>query len=198
VGCIPGHITYCLHEEGYPTFGVDIEPERMSESLRDTGLEIRKCNIERDTLPFEDNQFSIVLFSEIFEHLRIDPIFALEELHRVTSNDGFLILTTPHLYSYLNLYSLLLSRKGINPDPYEEYMKLRELGHMGHVREYSRSEVVEFLEQIGFETVNVSYRMFEAHGRFPYRHGKLKPILPYLLEWFPFLKNYLVVISTLD
>jgi hypothetical protein len=43
-------------------------------------------------------------------------------------------------------------------NPYEEYRKLNVLGHMGHVREYTPTEVVEFLEAIGFEVTAVIYR----------------------------------------
>jgi hypothetical protein len=44
------------------------------------------------------------------------------------------------------------------PSIYLEYKKLQTIGHMGHVREYTRTEVVEFLQTIGFVVTEVKYR----------------------------------------
>jgi hypothetical protein len=43
-------------------------------------------------------------------------------------------------------------------DPVEEFGKLRRLGHMGHVREYSAREVVRFVQACGFVVQSVDYR----------------------------------------
>ena len=41
---------------------------------------------------------------------------------------------------------------------YAEYQKLEKLGHMGHVREYTTTEVIQFLRNIGFEISGIIYR----------------------------------------
>jgi hypothetical protein len=41
---------------------------------------------------------------------------------------------------------------------YEEYSKIEKLGHMGHVSEYTTTEVMEFLKNIGFTVTSVFYR----------------------------------------
>jgi hypothetical protein len=41
---------------------------------------------------------------------------------------------------------------------YTEYMKLINLGHMGHVREYTPVEIGLFLHKIGFDIKEIIYR----------------------------------------
>jgi hypothetical protein len=43
-------------------------------------------------------------------------------------------------------------------DPLAEFSKLRTMGHMGHVREYSAREVARFLEASGFSVQSIDYR----------------------------------------
>jgi hypothetical protein len=43
-------------------------------------------------------------------------------------------------------------------DPVQEYGKLRSIGHMGHVREYSAREVQRFLAASGFTVQSIDYR----------------------------------------
>ena len=80
IGAIPCHITFCLKKLGYPTIGLDLCPERMKEFIEKYNLRVVKCNIEKDRIPFEDNRFKLILFNEVFEHLRIDPIHTLREI----------------------------------------------------------------------------------------------------------------------
>ena len=46
---------------------------------------------------------------------------------------------------------------------YEQYEKLRSLGHMGHVREYTVTETVDFLQQVGFDIDALVFR--GGHGQ---------------------------------
>lgn len=153
LGSAPYHLTYLLKECDIHITGVDIAPERFKDFISDNELNIHKCNIEVEQLPFKDNQFDCILFNEIFEHLRINPIDTLTEINRVLKNDGVLILTTPNLYSVRNVVNFLLG-KGFD-SPYQEFSKLNTIGHMGHVREYTPNQVSEFLTHTGYEIIDV-------------------------------------------
>jgi len=155
----PCHLTAVLVTLGYRVVGVDLAPERFRSFIKDNGLKVVRCDIERDPLPFEDGSFRLVLFNEIFEHLRIDPIHAMRELHRVLHADGTLILTTPNLY-YLRRVVSFLRGRGICL-PYTEFEKIHTLGHMGHVREYARREVTDFLTRVGLRVRSTRYRCYE-------------------------------------
>ena len=93
-------------------------------------------------------------------------------------------LTISHdLYRLGNVVSFALGR-GLAFDPIREYGKLRTVGYMGHVREYTASEVRRFLTRAGFGIVEVARRAA------PRRHGKLVNVVHRLL---PSVRDELVI-----
>lgn len=165
VGSLPCHLTYCIDKLGCPLTSVDIDPDRAKLFIKKHNLTVIKCNIETEPIPFEDNSFSLVIFMEIFEHLRIDPIFTLKELNRVLKPGGTMILTTPNLYT-LDRVILFLQGRSLD-DPYRQFEKLHRLGHMGHFREYSTNQVKRFLTNTGFEIIETKYEMFRKFRKPP-------------------------------
>lgn len=165
VGAAPYATSAALQARGYALAAVDIEPDRFAGLIGELELEVRRCDVEREPLPFGDAGFDAVLFNEMFEHLRIDPIFTLGEVHRVLKPGGKLLLSTPNLRSLRGLRNLLLHDQGhaVSGGIYRQYEKLRTLGHMGHVREYTVTETCEFLGQLGFVVETVVFR--GGHGR---------------------------------
>jgi SAM-dependent methyltransferase len=158
IGSAPYHLTYVLSKLDYPVTGIDIDPTRFKEFINKHNLHIIKCDIEKQSLPFEDNKFLFIIFNEIFEHLRIDPITTLKEINRILHPDGFLLLTTPNLYSIQNILSFLKGRGFDNP--YKQFEQLHKVGHMGHVRLYSVKQVHEFLNNTGFEVVETNRKSY--------------------------------------
>lgn len=99
-------------------------------------MTVLKNDIEYEGIAFGDNSFELVIFSEILEHLRIDPLSTLREILRVLTPGGTLILSTPNLYSIGCIIKFNTGR-GLN-DPYREFEKLHSLGL---IRIYSAGEV---------------------------------------------------------
>ena len=153
LGSAPFHFTALLREMGLPVTGVDINPERFSGYIRSEGLDVVKCDVENEELPFGDGSFQLVVFNEVFEHMRINPITTLQKIHRVIQPGGYLMLSTPNLYSIVTYINFVMG-KGFD-DPYEQFDKLQKFGHMGHVREYAVPQVRKFLRKTGFEEVEV-------------------------------------------
>lgn len=53
--------------------------------------------------PFEDDQFDEVLAKHVLEHLA-DPVAKMQELYRITKNNGILDIRVPHLsYAWSNI-----------------------------------------------------------------------------------------------
>lgn len=161
---MPCHVTAAMKAVGMDVTGVDSHPERGAAFIEKHGLDVHRCDIERDPLPFEDGTFQFVLFSEVFEHLRIDPLFTMAQTRRVMQPEGVLMLTTPNLYSGSTLIRMLRG-KGIN-NPYQKFQKLHDLGHMGHIREYAKWEVLQMVQPLGFRVRKHWYRTWhrEAGG----------------------------------
>lgn len=165
VGAAPFVATGALASLGYDLVSVDLRPERFASAIDELGLDVRRCNIESEPLPITDASVDAVLFNELFEHLRIDPIFTMGEVLRVLAPGGVLLLSTPNLRSFRGVRNLVLRNQGhaVSGGVYRQYDKLRTLGHMGHVREYTTSETVDFLERIGIATEGIVFR--GGHGR---------------------------------
>jgi len=183
IGGYPFYFSMCLRRLGVDLTTVDLAPHRAQELIREESLRVVTCDIEREPLPFEDHSVATVALCATFEHLRIDPFFSLEQMRRVLQPDGVLYLTTPNLYRLGNVLSFATGR-GLAFDPIREYSKLRTVGHMGHVREYTAGEMCRFLAAAGFGAVKVEKRAT------PSRHGKLVDAVHRLL---PAIRSELVV-----
>jgi len=157
IGGYPFYFSMCLQRLGVDLTTVDLAPQRAQDLIRQYSLRVVVCDIEREPLPFEDHSVATIALCATFEHLRVDPLFALEQMRRVMRPDGLLYLTTPNLYRIGNVVSFALGR-GLAFDPIREYGKLRTIGHMGHVREYTASEMRRFLAAAGFAKVEVGMR----------------------------------------
>lgn len=158
VGANPFHITYCLKNLGYDVVGLDLKPYKFNKFINKYKFPIEKCNIELKKFPFKDNSFDFIIFLEIFEHLRINPIFTLKEINRVLKSNGILLLTTPNLYAIHKIFMFNLGRS-FN-DAYDQFDKLKTYGYVGHIREYSTKEVKKFLENTGFKVSDMTYQNY--------------------------------------
>ncbi|MCW6037302.1 methyltransferase domain-containing protein [Spirulina subsalsa FACHB-351] len=116
----------------------------QSKQLESVQLESYHFNIEEDPFPFSDQQFDVVLFCEIIEHLLLDPASVLHEIKRILKPNGTLILTTPNVSRLENVAKMI---GGANIyDPYSGY------GPYGrHNREYNKHELYLLLTYLGFE-----------------------------------------------
>jgi len=156
IGSNPFHLLFCLKELGLDVVGVDIDPKRFKSFINNYKLKVAKCNIESERLPFGNNTFGLIIFNEVFEHLRVDPIKALKEINRVLKPGGTLILTTPNLYAIHKIVMFNIGKSFNNA--YHEFNQLNIYGYVGHIREYSTTEVRQFLEKSNFKVEGVIYR----------------------------------------
>jgi SAM-dependent methyltransferase len=164
-GAIPLVMTAALAALEYDVTAVDLEPERFSGAIRDLGLHVVRCDVETEAVPFAPARFDVILFNELFEHLRINPVFTLTEAFRVLRPGGSLLLSTPNLRSFRGIRNLLFHDQGhaVSAGVYQQYEKLETIGHMGHVREYTTREVADFLTRVGFRVEKIVFR--GGHGR---------------------------------
>jgi SAM-dependent methyltransferase len=157
---VPLIFTLAAKLSGLNITGVDIAPDRFRSAIANLCLQVERCDIETEMLPFDDNYADLVVFNEIFEHLRIDPTFTIGEVIRVLRPGGRLLLSTPNLRSLDGIMNFMLRGQAYScsGNIYAEYRKLHSLGHMGHVREYTFPEVAAFLANAGLEVESVSWR----------------------------------------
>lgn len=84
--------------------------ERLLAGARARGLAALRCDINKP-LPFCDGAFDIVTALDVIEHI-VETALFVQELYRVIAPGGYLILDTPNLASWHNIFALVL---GIQP-----------------------------------------------------------------------------------
>ena len=144
----------------YDITTIDLEPERFQTLIDGLGINVLKCDIEdleEGDFPGAADRFDIVVLCEVFEHLRIDLLSTISSLGRFLRDDGVLYVTTPNGRSLFALARNTLQQR-TGPSLVLEWSKLRDIGHMGHVREYSAKEVKEVVSHCGFALDNLIYR----------------------------------------
>jgi SAM-dependent methyltransferase len=134
--------------EGDPTSAQKaiIENHVSGEALEITWY---RANVEESPLPFEPESFQAVAYCEVLEHLFLDPVGSLEHIHAVLEPGGLLLLTTPNPSRAYNVQRVLTQTSIYDPiSGYGPYGR--------HNREYSRSELVELLENVGYDLVRAT------------------------------------------
>ena len=158
------HITPALHARlGYGTVrGSYLGPVGKVE-VRTAPLadgETFECRIdhfdaEKDFFPYPSAHFLTVLCCELLEHLQHDPMFMMDQIHRILRPGGHLVITTPNIAALRSAAAVL---QGHHPMLFPAYFKpVGELaGEPRHAREYTPDEIRKLFEAAGFEVVHLS------------------------------------------
>ncbi|MGR8007343.1 class I SAM-dependent methyltransferase [Streptomyces hypolithicus] len=153
---------------GHRLIGVDWSQDALRRAA--TRIEhVVRGELTAHGLPFADASTDAILFSEVIEHL-VDPDSALDELRRVLTPGGHLMLSTPNLAAWYNRALLLtgtqpvfseVSLRAVHGRPGTEVV--------GHLRLYTARALREFLTASGFEVVRITGAPF---------HGVPRPLRP--------------------
>jgi SAM-dependent methyltransferase len=125
---------------------------RGSQTLVESGgtrtrtYEYDMFNVETDEFPYPDGAFDVVIFSEMIEHLAVNPVWTLAEIHRVLKPGGHVIVTTPNALSIERVSSVLTGRR-----PFvDHYSPVFGYGAR-HNREFAAFELYTVLDETGFD-----------------------------------------------
>jgi SAM-dependent methyltransferase len=144
-------------------------------AMRDYNCRLMGVNFVQDPLPFPDQLFSALTFSETLEHLPVERVnFVMDEISRVLRPGGILIASSPNQSSLENRIRLLKGGSILDLPDYSAVAK----GIFGHIRLYTPNEMKLLmsrrgfsLEQSVFESNNSGYRgtSSKSHLRRLYR-----------------------------
>ena len=198
IGCGDGTVTKQLAESigAKEVFGIDIS-ERSLDIARSKGIKTLKLDINHETLPFPDNTIDVVTGIEIIEHL-VNPDNFYKESYRILKDNGYLILSTPNLASWLNRLLLLL---GYTPAFYEVSLRfklgkpfrsmeeiLKEEGApAGHLRLYTLKALTQHLSIYKFSVINVAGA--SVYG------GRMVSYMDKFFEKIPSLASDIIIIA---
>ena len=100
IGCRAGNLTQ-HYAPGNRVTGIDVDRNALKLFEERLGLKSQWVDVDSEPLPFPTGSFSVVVFSEVMEHLRY-PQKALKEIARVLQPGGRLIGSVPNSFRLRN------------------------------------------------------------------------------------------------
>lgn len=140
IGCSNGAWGKEWQSRGWKVSGIDVNPDQVK-LAQQSGIDAYVCDLNRESIPFQDNQFDLIFAGEVIEHL-VDTDGFIADVRRCCKPGGKLLLTTPNLASFENRLRLVL---GIYPN-WLNY----NLQGSGHVRGYTPRVLKRQLAEHGF------------------------------------------------
>lgn len=161
VGAYPGHLAaYLSSEHGARLTAVTLITSAGFETrMRNAGVTIEVCDVEREALTAGTGTADLVLCCELIEHLDGDVSHMLREARRVLHEDGAFLLTTPNHASIEHRWALLRGRSVYPPLDLRDYPFYAGAGvrnPMRHVREFTVAEIAGLLRDAGFTRVSIA------------------------------------------
>ncbi|GMR04542.1 MAG: hypothetical protein BMS9Abin23_0440 [Thermodesulfobacteriota bacterium] len=170
IGCRDGIVSSLIKERGKNVYGIDISLNAV-ELTKKKGIEAYHVK-EEESFPFENDFFEAVFAGEVIEHV-LDTDKFIEEIRRVLSPGGVLVITTPNVATFGRRILLLFGRNPL----LETTLRERDAGH---IRYFTRGCLKKLLEEHGFEVTRFTSETvnFDGGGRF--RSALLARIFPTL------------------
>ena len=117
----------------------------------DQGVDYKECDVGAEPLPFSDNQFDFVTYTDVMEHHSFSAKRVLREIHRVLGPGGRVIVVTPNHASLYNRLKLIFGGSVNDDFDYFFDMCAEERTYEGHHREYTRAELTAALRRTQFQ-----------------------------------------------
>ena len=183
IGCYPPYLLDFLTEQKFDTYGICSQHETVNRS------KISILNIDNDSLPYKDDQFSLIVISEVLEHLTGDPVNILSEIYRVLKPGGYLLLTTPNVLRIQNIISLLIGKNiYFGLDQLKNSSQKSGTIYFRHNREYFSKELLILLKSSGFSKNIIKY--FISYT--PFRAKNISD--PFWLKTIKYLNYFLMLV----
>ena len=98
LGCRDGNLTQ-YYASGNRVTGVDIDRQALALASDRLGIATVWLDLNRESLPFDDGSFDVVVAGELLEHL-LDPISVVHEVYRVLAPGGMFIGSVPNSFHW--------------------------------------------------------------------------------------------------
>jgi len=149
IGGFFGNFSLCLKRLGYDVSLAEVYDyygdsfDNLRKFLEKEGVQIIDMDL---TLPFKsdfDKQYDVILCLAILEHLANSPKALFENIKKILTKEGILLLEVPNLAYWLNRIKLL---SGISILPSIETIYKSKIPFTGHHHEYVREEIVKLAQ----------------------------------------------------
>jgi 2-polyprenyl-3-methyl-5-hydroxy-6-metoxy-1,4-benzoquinol methylase len=160
IGSGKGNHLVGFHRLGYEVYGLDKREECIN-ILRD--FDIRECNIEKDSFPFEDHFFDYIFSKSVLEHV-VNTDNLLSEALRILKAGGVAVFMTPDWKSQYKFF-------------WDDYT---------HVKAFTRKGLQDALVLNGFEKVTcIQFLQLPIVWRYPWIKilTRIFTLLPDSFKW---------------
>ena len=144
MGCGDGHFALHIRDKFRKTYGAEISKE-AAYVARSQGMFLSLIDLSM-SLPYKDNTFDAVSCLDVVEHL-LNPCHLLSEMYRVLQSDGQLVLTTPNIRNFRNLYQLIFR------ETFPHTSSDTFVWGGGHLHYFTRKDIGTLLENAGFKRI---------------------------------------------
>lgn len=144
-------------KEVYPHYEVStVDRTNLMESrCKARGIQFKQCDLDEQSIPFEDDYFDLVIFTEVLEHIFAPPTEVLREIRRIVRVRGKLILSVPNIATLYKRIKLLFGITPLwNPD---DLMKKGWVHGHGHIHIYTMKEITSLLKACNFTISNKKF-----------------------------------------
>lgn len=140
-----------LNEQNFhQLYGIDVDVfiNKINDKRKKL-FNLKVCDLQYESIPFEDNYFDIIIMSEVIEHLFFNPTKCLRDLKRTLKPGGKLIITTPNVFRIANIVKMV---KCTN------IFALPSKGPSGHFKEYSLKDLEDYANICEFKVTHAELK----------------------------------------
>lgn len=146
IGYGRGDFLDAFHQSGVECFGIDL----CESSVKNLShLQVKKADIVKDAIPFDDNMFDVVYHKSLIEHL-YSPCHLMRETYRILKPGGRVIILCPDWNSQIKVF-------------YNDFT---------HCRPYTTAALHDVLQVYGFSEVNTEL-FYQLPMLWKYRNLKI-------------------------
>lgn len=195
LGCGYGGVTkYVAKYLNIPEiYGIDMDESRLSQAQL-KGVNTYNLDLSKDSFPFPDSHFNLVISNGVLEHLvYFDNFFS--ESFRILMKSGYMVLAMPNLGSYVNRVALLL---GYQPRDVEISLKIspgilpvyprNTHGLLVHIHSATFRAIKEMMEYYGF-------KIEKAGTSPPYQINILVKVVDKVFSLCPSLSRRFIILA---
>ena len=163
VGAAPPGMLELLRAGGYTnlTFA-DLQADLFSKYSEATGVRGLNANLLEDVDSLDLSRYDLICFNEVIEHIPGDIHAIFSSLINRMPKGCHVLITTPNLRSISGVISLFKHGSGLASKPTEsladQYTRKKSYGYYGHVREYTRMEIIGFFTSMNCRLTDESYQ----------------------------------------
>jgi 2-polyprenyl-3-methyl-5-hydroxy-6-metoxy-1,4-benzoquinol methylase len=192
IGPFLGIVSVALSELGFNVTATDIKEfiscKNLQTKFQKYKISYFESNLRDHKLPFNDNEYDLVIMCEVLEHLNFNPLPALKEINRILKLNGLLYLSLPNIAQLGNRLKLLGGESIHNPiKDFFNQLDPNDNSIVGlHWREYTMNEIKEMLEKMDFKIIKQKYDSIPSRQTEKFNFKKIiKKLIRHIINFKP-------------